>query len=134
MDVKREIGGVAVSGRLDRVGALQRLQLLKPYGQLSVSFQVDSRQLDGIDTRAAELLNQLYDIASYAHDNRLMLKDILGRVLRRIEAQNEIAPGSAAKVAHQEIKRFFTTAFPMSVPEECWEQVLRMIARAWQPG
>lgn len=141
MDVERELDGVVVCGRFERVGSLQRVELIKPHGQLSASFPIDSGDsVDGIDSRAAALLDQLYHVARYAHDNQPLLRDILKQVIRRIEASSpensdEVSKvngstevESSAVVVRREISRFFRRAFPMQVPEECWEQVLRMIA------
>ena len=133
MDVRRNIEGVAVSGRLECVGERQCVQLIQPHGMLSLSFTVDGA--GGMESHAASVLDQLYHIASYAHDNQPMLRDILELVIRRIDAAQ--AHGSAGPdgepvgdVIQHEIGRYFAQAFPMPVPEECWEQVLRMIAPA----
>lgn len=137
MDVERDIDGVAVRGRLEQEGAAQRVQLIAPHGQLSLSFSADTDASDdGVESRAGALLDQLYHIASYAYDNQPMLRDILDRVIQRIESlyaaadddQDRTEAESAASITQREIGRFFATAFPMPVPSECWEQVLRMIA------
>lgn len=137
MDVRCDIEGVAVSGRLECVGEQQCVQLIQPHGMLSLSFNADAVD-DGIESHAASVLDQLYHIASYTHDNQPMLRDILELVIRRIDAAQ--AHGTAESdgepvdgVIRHEIGRYFTQAFPMPVPEECWEQVLRMIAPA-RPG
>tara|TARA_R100000657_G_C4625812_1_gene74916 strand:- start:252 stop:668 length:417 start_codon:yes stop_codon:yes gene_type:complete len=131
MDVRRNIEGVAVSGRLECVGERQCVQLIQSHGVLSLSFTADAAIGDGIESHAGSVLDQLYHIASYAHDNQPMLRDILELVIRRIDAaQAHGSAGPVGDVIQHEIGRYFAQAFPMPVPEECWEQVLRMIAPA----
>ena len=137
MDVKREIEGVEVRGRLESVGERQFVQLIQPYGNLSLSFRTEE-EADRLELHAADVLDQLYHIASYACDNQPLLRNILELVIRRIDAaqshashgQEEPGRDAALRITQREIERFFSQAFPMPVPAECWEQVLRMIAPA----
>lgn len=134
MDVRRNIEGVSVSGRLECVGERQCVQLIQPHGMLSLSFTADAATGDGVESQAGSVLDQLYHIASYAHDNQPILRNILELVIRRIDAAQAHAEdgqegaGDQRHSAYREIGRFFEQAFPMPVPDECWEQVLRMIA------
>lgn len=131
MEVEQIIEGVTVCGRLEYEDGLQWLQLIEPYGQLSASVPTDTSSGRSSEALASDLLNQLYLIAGYVYENQALLRDILERVLRKIESRSgELGVSETAlhaEIVRQEVGRYFESAFPMPVPEDCWAQLLNMI-------
>lgn len=128
-------------GRLEQKAGELCVELLKPYSGLSSSLLLDDSDRSDLNERAEsegrDLLARLYRIAHYASEHQILLRDILSRIFQRLEllgAGDE--PDNAEAQAQtfrqhlqRELQAFFAAAFPIAVPEDCWESLLRLIAR-----
>lgn len=129
-----------MQGRLEKSAGELCVELLEPYSGLSSSLLLDQSDLSDLNEPAVNegraLLARLYRIAEYASEHQILLRDILSRIFQRLEllGAND-APDNTDAQSHsfrhalqRELREFFAAAFPVAVPEDCWESLLRLIA------
>lgn len=142
MTIELTIEGVPVQGRLEKSAGELCVELLEPYSGLSSSLLLDQSDLSDLNEPAVNegraLLARLYRLAQYTNEHQLLLRDILSRIFQRLELLGagdgpedaESQTQTFRQHLQRELEAFFAAAFPEPVPEDCWESLLRLIARS----
>ena len=129
-----------MQGRLQPGAREIRVELLEPYSGLSASLPLDPPNTPDLNERVVSegqaLLARLYHIADYANEHQLLLRDILSRIFQKLELlgasdstdNGGLEPQTFRQQLQRELRAFFAAAFPLAVPEDCWEPLLRLIA------